>query len=91
MCTGAVITSTPQGAARARCSMSSRTRLLGIRARRDAQRDARFRLGMRLLEAPSVGGASSPMAVTDGFDQRREASVPVPIRPTPGSTPAAAR
>jgi hypothetical protein len=42
-----------------------------------------FASGIRELEAPATAGASSPIAVTEGFVQRRLAMLPVPIRASP--------
>ncbi|MCD6058211.1 MAG: hypothetical protein K0Q89_1741, partial [Thermomicrobiales bacterium] len=67
--------------------MSSRTDSSGSEPGAIRSETRAFASGMRLFEAPSVDGASSPIAVTDGLAQRREASVPVPISPTPGKTP----
>ena len=48
-------------------------------------------LGTTALAAPSTAGASSPMTVIAGLAQRRSARLPVPVRATPGSTPASRR
>ncbi|SIK09278.1 Uncharacterised protein [Mycobacteroides abscessus subsp. abscessus] len=49
------------------------------------------RLGCRVFEETSTSGMSRPMTVIEGWAHSREASVPVPLRSVPGSTPESSR
>ena len=48
-------------------------------------------LGTTMVEARSTEGASSPITLTAGFDQSREATVPEPSSGRSGDSPAMAR
>ena len=88
---GVTFTLTFQGAAASRWALTACMASSGScpGARRTLMR-ARA-LGTSALAAPSTLGASMPITLIDGLPYSRWPMEPLPMRPTPSSTPASVR